>query len=549
MAKKKLNLIINNADAFDNNQGYHTDNFNSKLSKEHTGTYLIVASKNKSTRTYLDYDNKVAFYGKKIKSSKLEILTLFKEYESFIKTVVFKIIEYNSDYTMSKITLKGMLLFLEWSKQNKIPLTTEYSIFNDYQISCYKYTSKYNSSSSDRAIRTFFTKISEINDKFQVLSNRYKKKSVPKLALSSSVVYQLDYYSSLEIDEIVANCDAKEPPNVFSIYPFILQLLIREGLNQETLFDFRVKKYDDRWVLNCKDSTHAIIIDSTKNRSNSIVTTTIDKNSKQYTYINFLIKWLSPLYEVQKSNRLFQHWSNGDIRIWGEKNYFANLKASNADLFSKYEIIDEDGIRLSYIDHTRIRPYSNYANYLRGYNNFKRQLLLSHNNIKTQEHYENNCEWGNIKKDKILKTQEKLTKLFSGILTREDTLNDLFNGPLADCKEPNAPTYIGSRKLRENEYCSDWSKCLTSCDKACVIPKIHGGVIVAWKRYLEAIKEDFLRIEDWEKEYYYDYTACQEVLRSFTNEELIEAERKSNKYDSFVRYKFTKKTKVLNNVA
>lgn len=37
MAKKKLNLIIiNNADAFDNNQGYHTDNFNSKLSKEHT---------------------------------------------------------------------------------------------------------------------------------------------------------------------------------------------------------------------------------------------------------------------------------------------------------------------------------------------------------------------------------------------------------------------------------------------------------------------------------------------------------------------------------
>ena len=72
-----------------------------------------------------------------------------------------------------------------------------------------------------------------------------------------------------------------------------------------------------------------------KNRSNSIVTTTIDKNSKQYTYINFLIKWLSPLYEVQKSNRLFQHWSNGDIRIWGEKNYFANLKASNADLFSK----------------------------------------------------------------------------------------------------------------------------------------------------------------------------------------------------------------------
>mgnify|MGYP003423568476 CR=1 FL=1 len=231
------------------------------------------------------------------------------------------------------------------------------------------------------------------------------------------------------------------------------------------------------------------------------------------------------------------------------KNYFANLKASNADLFSKYEIIDEDGIRLSYIDHTRIRPYSNYANYLRGYNNFKRQLLLSHNNIKTQEHYENNCEWGNIKKDKILKTQEKLTKLFSGILTREDTLNDLFNGPLADCKEPNAPTYIGSRKLRENEYCSDWSKCLTSCDKACVIPKIHGGVIVAWKRYLEAIKEDFLRIEDWEKEYYYDYTACQEVLRSFTNEELIEAERKSNKYDSFVRYKFPKKTKVLNNVA
>lgn len=142
---------------------------------------------------------------------------------------------------------------------------------------------------------------------------------MPKLALSSSVVYQLDYYSSLEIDEIVANCDAKEPPNVFSIYPFILQLLIREGLNQETLFDFRVKKYDDRWVLNCKDSTHAIIIDSTKNRSNSIVTTTIDKNSKQYTYINFLIKWLSPLYEVQKSNRLFQHWSNGDIRIWGEK--------------------------------------------------------------------------------------------------------------------------------------------------------------------------------------------------------------------------------------
>lgn len=344
-------------------------------------------------------------------------------------------------------------------------------------------------------------------------------------------------------------------PSLKEIYPFIVYLMIREGLNHEELFSFRVKKNENNsYILDCEESSQAVVITGEKKRANSLNPIVIKKDSKQLEYINHLIKWLAPIYDRSDTNSLFQHISlsqNERIKVWGTSNFFHNEKNSSSSFYKRHAIYEQN-TRIDGINHKRLRPYSNYNNYLKGYNTFTRQLKLNHKNITTQEHYENNTEWSLNKKDKIARVQNKLSDIFSGEFIRDNnSIENLFNGPLADCRNPAVPTYIGSKKLKNNESCSDWSKCLTQCDKACVIPKVHGPVIYAWKEFLESSKESFLNIEDWEKEYLYDLHAANEVLQDMSKNELEYSKKNSYKYKSFVQYKFPKKikNKAINNVA
>ena len=158
-------------------------------------------------------------------------------------------------------------------------------------------------------------------------------------------------------------------------------------------------------------------------------------------------------------------------------------------------------------------------------------------------YYENqNFEWKEAKKHKIALAQNLVVGIFRGEITREEHKSaKLFEvGPMADCKDNKHPTFDYAPNMKENEYCTDWTKCLTLCDKSFVIPKVHGPVIFAWIKYMDNRKEDFIREQDWEKEYLIDYQSAKDTIKNFTKEENDFCISERYKHLNFVQIKFSK---------
>lgn len=333
-------------------------------------------------------------------------------------------------------------------------------------------------------------------------------------------------------------------PGFNEIYPLILLLLIREGLNSETLQDWKITKTDEGYKLG-DESPFAIIIDAEKTRSNSIITTTISKDSDQAKYIEFYLKWLSDIYEHSNEKYFFQYIARGTkIRSWLGVELFGGMKRSKYSFYKKNKLFDINGKRILHINHQKIRVSNNYMDYLHGLSEFERQLKKGHKSIETQKKYENSIEWNDQIMLKIAKTQNQYVSFFRGqILESTKKVNKLFEGVLSDCSNPFSPDYPGHKSLKANEACTDWFKCLTGCTKANVIKPIHGPAIVAWKEYMEQQQELFLRIEDWEKEYLPDYEAATSTLEGFNESEIQFSTQNAHRYVDVVKMKFAKKVK------
>ncbi|MCG3684520.1 hypothetical protein [Aliarcobacter butzleri] len=374
----------------------------------------------------------------------------------------------------------------------------------------------------------------EIDDKYKFI---YPSKKYFRLVANKSVV-------GLKIKKF----DERIFPTANQIYPLILILMIREGVNSEVLRSWSItkNKYSNYEI---GDMTPiSLNIKGRKERSNSIIEVVIEKDSEQKRYIDFFLKWLKPIYEYTGQCAFFQYIGGVNLTkqcIWNKKDFFSTIEVSPYSFYKKYKIFDTDNLRLNSIAHNRLRPYSNYADYLRGYTEFVRQYKKSHQSIDTQIHYEFNTEWSNQKRYKIAKTQDLLVNLFKGKVIRNDDVLDLFTpGLFADCSNPKEPTYYGSKILKSNERCINWKKCLTECDKAYVIPKIHGKVIYAWIIYMEKEKNTFIRVTDWEEEYLLDYYAAMSVFNDFSDEEKQYIKENYFEYEDIVKMRFKKKVKI-----
>ncbi|WP_148572074.1 hypothetical protein [Aliarcobacter cryaerophilus] len=145
----------------------------------------------------------------------------------------------------------------------------------------------------------------------------------------------------------------------------------------------------------------------------------------------------------------------------------------------------------------------------------------------------------------IAKTQELLVDIFQGKIKRGEHFSvELFQpGLYADCANTKEPTYYGAKQLNVDENCTNWRKCLTHCNKACVIPNIHGKAIYAWIEYMEKEKERFYNILDWEKEYILDYEAAKMVFNDFTEEEKLFIINDYSDYSNIVKMRFKEKSK------
>ncbi|TLP40434.1 hypothetical protein [Arcobacter arenosus] len=331
-------------------------------------------------------------------------------------------------------------------------------------------------------------------------------------------------------------------PSRETIYPLYLFLMIRTGLNNETLLDWKVEKKESKYKLKSDDLGIMSLIESKKKRSNSIITCVIKNDSDEMKFVNFYINWAKDIFESSKNKHLFQYFnrtSSKESKIESlNTRILGYIKESPRSFFKKYEIYNEKNERIDFIDHRLIRKSHNFQEYLKGKQEFERQLSKKHIDSRTtKNHYENNSiEWSESKKCKIAKSQNFLVSMFKGnIIRKNHPLTKLFNGSMANCKNNKKPTFSNAPNLKENEYCIDWTKCLTSCEQASVIPKIHGPVIYAWIDFMEKQKDEFINEEHWGKEYLHDYKAATDTLKYFNEDEKRFCEKEKYKHFEFVK--------------
>lgn len=333
--------------------------------------------------------------------------------------------------------------------------------------------------------------------------------------------------------------DSRIYPSMHEFYPLALFLLIRLGTNQDVLKSWSIRKEENHYLMGDNINGLALLVQGLKGRGNTVQDIVIPANSEEEKYIKFYLNWLYPLYEKSTNNKFFQYITqkhqNNNISCW-DKNTFDSLKQGKNKFYMKYEIFDDKGKRIYFFDHRRIRVSSNYADYLRGYSEFQRQRNKGHKSVETQRHYENNTDWKGQVRYKISKTQEKIVKIFRGEITENDDPKAvIFNGPIADCVNPNSPTFPNAPILKENEMCLDWTKCLTQCEQCIVIPKVHGPVISAWIRFMEKEKDQFMRNRDWEKEYLVDYESAVNVFSGFSSDQKKYSNDQASRYMLFIR--------------
>lgn len=356
----------------------------------------------------------------------------------------------------------------------------------------------------------YYPRSLNINEKYQEISDELLARKFIKNEFSITVE-EIDLYLY---------------PSRTTIYPLYLLLLIRTGLNSEVLLSWEIKKYNSNYILDGDDLGIMTIVETNKQRSNSLISCVMKNDSDEIRYINFYINWCEQIFNFSTSKNLFQYINRGSskdskIEVLNTR-ILGYMKDSPKSFYKKYEIFNENDERINYIDHRMIRKGHNFQEYLKGKQEFERQIKKKHKSDKTtKNHYEDNSiEWNGLKKHKIAKSQNLLVSIFKGDVSRnESKLSKLFNGSMANCKNNKKPTYANAPELKKNEHCIDWTKCLTSCEQACVIPKIHGPVIYAWIDFMEKQKEDFINEDHWDKEYGFDYSAATDTIKYFTNDE------------------------------
>ena len=338
-------------------------------------------------------------------------------------------------------------------------------------------------------------------------------------------------------------------PSFHEIYPLLLFILVREGLNLEVIRSWKVHKIKDGTYRLGDDAGVATIIQGIKNRSNDVIWTPIKRDSILEQYIEFYLDWLTSIYEITGTKHFFQFRPTGNkskFDYFRNRNIFRAAQEKENWFFKRYKITMPNGDRVETIDHRQPRVNKQFDDYLKDLDEFERQKKRNHKNIDTQIHYDNMDERKVVKRHKMAKALDLAEGIFKGkVKANNNHKAIIFEGPFADCKDPKSPDYPGYQKLREDEVCSDWFMCLCMCSKSIVDPKIHGPAIYAWREYMEEEKTRLLD-EHWEKEYGLQYAGAVEVIDTVIPEIYKSyCEENMSKFREFVRMHFKRKRKII----
>jgi hypothetical protein len=378
-----------------------------------------------------------------------------------------------------------------------------------------------------------------------LLTNYPFEQSVNKLysfineeGLNSWIIFNT-YFKSFKCETLTLVLNR----NFDQVYQLYLLVLCRTGMNPSVIQSWKVHKEKNGLYKLGVDSGMGRIVDGYKGRGNTIQTAVLD--NQLCKFIDFYTEWLTPLFDLSKDYHFFQYYSK-------EHNSFSYITSINLSqrktrlrgtFFHKYPIMNQRIVfegklveeRVMWIDHSKLRKVNNLSEYLNQKDQYIRKMILGHKKQETEYIYQQSVEFQNVKAHQISSAQNHWIDIVKGeVDVNKNPRLKIFTTPMSNCKNPKAPTYIGVKKLKKNDVCTNWRKCLTECEQCEVIDRIHGPVILAWKNCMDDVRKEYLDLELWEREFAYDYDAAISILGSFSKEAFEYCEEKSIQYFDFV---------------
>lgn len=391
-------------------------------------------------------------------------------------------------------------------------------------------------------------------------------KLYPQYPLDKNIVAEYNIFKEKWRDDGAKSCGIslydfleRITPSIYCIYPLFLRLLIDSDANTDTVLNMQIIKLSHGSYTVGVSHHNLRMLNSIKLRSNTITPAFISKGTFSDDCINFFSEWLKPVYDMSLNGQFLQYFS-----VY--RNSLANLTMdsikklspeysggnSNDKLFlNKYKIfktnekikIDENGKkvvklikeRVLKIQHSKIRAANLYKNYYIGFGEWKSAHVdKGHQSDSILSKNYQQYSWKVNQEHQIATTLLHIQNFVEGKVT-DERLETAFKQPHCDCSDNLNPSFDGAPKINPGEICTSWRNCLTKCEHSKVIPEIHGPTIMAWKFLLEEEKDNFNRIEDWEKEYIFDYEAVKVVVNKLNPKNYELAQQKAYERMPFVR--------------
>ncbi len=346
-------------------------------------------------------------------------------------------------------------------------------------------------------------------------------------------------------------------PNINTLYPMYLRLLIDTTANTDTVSNIEVYKKADATYDMGVVHHNLRMLNSVKTRTNTVTPSFIAKGTFTDQCINFFIEWLTSVYERSCSDKFLQYVSFGgkifqmDSRKVKELDPKKKNNSRKQSFFERYEIYQSfekiintkekskervwKKERVWWIKHRNIRSANNFKNYHLLYGEWVRaRVVMGQQDDQTEKQNYRKYAWKLGEEHQTALSLLHIQKFIEGKVIDEQ-LENAFEQPHCSCEDNRNPTFEGAPKINDDEVCTSWRYCLTRCDNSYVFPKHHGPTNMAWKIVMEQELDQFIRTEDWAKEYGEDCEAAEAVIMSLKPEDKEFAKSKAIELIPFVR--------------
>jgi hypothetical protein len=345
-------------------------------------------------------------------------------------------------------------------------------------------------------------------------------------------------------------------PDINIVHLMYLRLLIDTTANTDTVSNTQVYKITDGKYRMGVIHHNLRMLNSNKIRSNTVTPSFIAKGTFTDQCVDFFTEWLTPIYSRSGSKSFLQYFNSEKI-LKLDPAYISTLNPKSKNnsrervFFEKYEIyksIEKTNIskskgnkkvlekkRVWWIKHKNIRPANNFKNYHLLYGEWVRaHVTMGQQSDQTEKLNYRKLSWKLGEEHQISLSQFDIQQFIEGKII-DEKLENAFEQPHCSCNDNGNPTFENAPIINDGEVCTSWRYCLTQCENSRVFPKHHGPTNMAWKIVLEQEHDQFIRTEDWAKEYGEDYEAVKTVIENLKPDDYEFAKSKASERIPFVR--------------